>query len=360
MQYGRQYLDEDDIQAVVETLQGDWLTQGPSIEEFEKAICDFTGAKYAVVFSSGTAALHGAAAAADLGPGDLLVSSALTFFASVNCARYVGAHAGVVDISPETWNIDLSLVPTEATAVVPVHYGGLPVDLRNAPWRQRPKYVIEDASHALGALTPEGPVGNCAHSDMCCFSFHPVKPITTGEGGAVTTNSPDLARRLRTFRSHGITRYPEVEPWLYYVEELGFNYRLSDIQAALGLSQIRKIETFTAKRNHIANHYRRLFASKEVGLPPSPEEGFRHSYHLFPVLVDHRREVFETLRSHRIGVQVHYVPVHFHPAWKSFGSSLSSLETTELVYSKVLSLPMHVGVSEQDVELVSTLLQSES
>jgi dTDP-4-amino-4,6-dideoxygalactose transaminase len=201
--YGRQSISEADIEAVVEVLRSDWLTQGPAIERFEESVAEYVGAKFAVAFSSGTAALHGACAAAGLGPGDTVVTSPLTFMASANCARYVGATPALVDISPDTWNLDLSQVPAGTAGVVAVHYAGLPVDLANPGWVERPRVVIEDAAHALGAMTPDGPVGNCAHSDMCCFSFHPVKPITTGEGGMVTTNDPDLAERCDDFGRTG-------------------------------------------------------------------------------------------------------------------------------------------------------------
>ena len=196
--YGRQSVDEDDIASVVDVLRGDWLTQGPSIERFEEAVAQYVGAKFAVAYSSGTAALHGAAAAAGLGRGDLVATSPLTFMASANAARYVGAQPMLVDIRKDTWNIDMSAVPENVRAVIPVHYAGLPVDL-SFPQENKP-IIIEDGAHALGALTPDGPIGNCAHSDMCCFSFHPVKPITTAEGGMVTTNDPELAEKLRLFR----------------------------------------------------------------------------------------------------------------------------------------------------------------
>ena len=194
-----------------------------------------------MAYSSGTAALHGAAAAAGLGPGDVVVTSPLSFMASANCARYVGATPALVDVDPATWNIDVRSVDRTSTAVVPVHYAGLPVDL--AALARRPRVVIEDAAHALGATTPDGPVGNCARSDMCCFSFHPVKPITTGEGGIVTTNDDELAERLRRFRTHGIERLPERGGWYYEIVELGFNYRITDIHAALGLSPARPSST---------------------------------------------------------------------------------------------------------------------
>jgi UDP-4-amino-4,6-dideoxy-N-acetyl-beta-L-altrosamine transaminase len=355
--YGRQYIDEDDIEAVVAVLRGDWLTQGPTVEEFEQAVADYVGAKHAVAFSSGTAALHGATAAADLGPGDLVVTSPLTFMASANCARYVGATPALVDIDPATWNLDLAKVQQPVDAVVAVHYAGLPVDLANPGWSSRPRVVIEDAAHALGALTPDGPVGNCAHSDMCCFSFHPVKPITTGEGGMVTTNSDELAARLKRFRSHGIVRKPECGEWYYEISEMGYNYRLTDIQAALGLSQSRKLEKFTLRRNEIAAVYREQLEDMSLELPPAAPAGFRHSYHLFPVLVADRRGVFDGLRSSGIGVQVHYVPVHLHPISRDI-CRLSDLDVADSIYEGVLSLPIHPGLTAADIIFVVGTLKS--
>jgi perosamine synthetase len=220
--YGRQSLNQNDIDSVVEVLSGAWLTQGPVIERFEQAVAEYVHAEYAVAFSSGTAALHGAAWAGGLERGDISYTSPLTFMATANAARYVGATPGLVDISLNTWNIDLSLLPAGTRAVFPVHYAGLPVNLNRAGWARRPRLVVEDAAHALGALTPDGPVGNCAHSDMTCFSFHPVKPITTGEGGMVTTNEKELADRLRLFRSHGIEKKPEKGG--VRVEHIGYTY----------------------------------------------------------------------------------------------------------------------------------------
>ena len=349
--YGRQSIDEDDIAAVVEVLRGDWLTQGPKIEEFESAIATYVGAKHAVAFSSGTAALHGATAAAGLGPGDLVVTSPLTFMASANCARYVGATPALVDIDPDTWNLDLSKIQTQVEAVVVVHYAGLPVDLSNPGWASRPRVVIEDAAHALGALTPDGPVGNCAHSDMCCFSFHPVKPITTGEGGMVTTNSDELAARLRRFRSHGIIRKPELGEWFYEISELGFNYRMTDIQAALGLSQARKLERFTIRRNEIAENYRELLRELPVVPPPLVSEGLRHAYHLFPVLVEDRDVVFHKLRTLGIGVQVHYIPVHRHPLG-SDAVLLTDMTVIDSVFERIISLPIWPGLCDEQVNEV--------
>lgn len=354
--YGRQSLDEDDVSAVVEVLRGDWLTQGPYIERFEEAVADYVGAKFAVAYSSGTSALHGAAAAAGLGPGDLVATSPLTFMASANAARFVGAQPVLVDIHQDTWNIDLSALPDGIRAVIPVHYAGLPVDLTNLS-ESRP-IVIEDAAHALGAKTPSGPVGNCAHSDMCCFSFHPVKPITTAEGGMVTTNDPELADRLRRFRSHGIIRMPEKGAWFYDIADLGYNYRMTDLQAALGLSQLSKLDYFIQRRNEIAVNYREALSSSTLELPPSANDGSVHGYHLFPILVDNRRDVFDALRASNIGVQVHYVPVHHHSVSRDISQKAADLPICEYVYERIISLPIHPGLSCEDQEYVVSTLQS--
>lgn len=357
--YGRQSVDESDIEAVIEVLRSDWLTQGPAIERFEQAVCEYTGARHAVAYSSGTSALHGAAWAAGLGPGDLVVTSPLTFMASANCARYVGATPGLVDIEPDTWNLDLSQVSGEAAAVIAVHFAGLPVDLSSPGWAKRPRVVIEDAAHALGALSPHGPVGNCAQSDMCCFSFHPVKPITSGEGGMVTTNDDDLAERLRLFRSHGIVRMPQRGGWFYEISDVGFNYRITDIQAALGWSQMTKLEGFIERRNEIAQWYREALAELPLGLPPEAPEGFRHGYHLFPVLVPERDRVFQQLRDAGIGVQVHYVPVHHHPVSSDIGMKPGDLPVCDGVYEQLMSLPMWPGLQYDELQkALSTLTES--
>ena len=348
--YGRQSVDQDDIDAVVDVLRGDWLTQGPTVDRFEQAVADRVEARHAVAFSSGTAALHGAAFAAGWGPGDVVVTSPLTFMASANCARYVGATPSLVDIERSTLNIDLAQVPDAAAGVVPVHYAGLPVDLQTFDAGDR--VVIEDAAHALGAATPDGPVGNCARSAMCCFSFHPVKPVTTAEGGLVTTNDADLADALRRFRSHGIVRRPERGGWYYDISEVGYNYRLADVQAALGVSQMAKLDRFIARRNEIAERYRHDLAQLPIELAPAAPEGFVHAYHLFPVQVADRRGVYDALREHGIGTQVHYVPIHHHPVSTDIGLQPGDLPVCDEVYERLLSLPIFPELRDEDLEHV--------
>jgi UDP-4-amino-4,6-dideoxy-N-acetyl-beta-L-altrosamine transaminase len=348
--YGHQSIDDDDVAAVVEVLRSEWLTQGPKVAEFEEHLAETVGARHAVAFSSGTAALHGACVAAGIGPGDHVVTSPLTFAASANCARYVGASVGFLDIDPDTLNLDPTRVPA-CDALVAVHYAGLPVDLAALP--ERPRVVIEDAAHALGATTPDGPVGNCARSDLCCFSFHPVKTITTGEGGAVTTNDAALAERLRTFRHHGIRPTPTAGAWAYDIDTPGYNFRLTDIQAALGTSQLRKLGAFVARRNELAARYRSQLRDLPVELPPGAPEGSRHAYHLFPVRVAERRRVFDGLRAAGIGVQVHYVPIYrFH----AYCDDPARYPSTESAAAQLISLPMYSGLTDaQQDRVVDTL-----
>jgi len=351
--YGRQSLDESDVLAVLNVLKGDWLTQGPAIGEFEAALAVVTTARHVVAFSSGTAALHAACAAAGLGPGDRVGVPALTFAASASCAVHVGATPVLLDIDPATLNLDPVSVPAGLDGLVAVHYAGLPVDLSRLA--HRPRVLIEDAAHALGARTPDGPVGSCASSDMCCFSFHPVKPITTGEGGAVTTNDEGLASRLRSFRSHGMVPAPERGPWAYDIGAAGFNYRLTDLQAALGTSQLRRLEAFIGRRNDLAERYRGLLADLPLRLPPSAAAGWRHGYHLFVVRVSDRQRVYAELRESGIGVQVHYVPVHHHTAFRHLAAA-SDLPETEAAYAGLLSLPLHPRLTELDQDRVVATL----
>lgn len=346
--YGRQSVDDDDIDAVIRVLKGDWLTRGPAVEEFEQALAEKVDARHAIAYANGTAALHGAVAAAGIGPGDLVGTSPLSFAASAACAVYVGATPVYVDIDPSTLNLDTTAVPEGLAALVAVHYAGLPVDL--TALNQRPRVLIEDAAQALGAHTPDGPVGNCAHSDMTCFSFHPVKSITTGEGGAVTTNDDGLAERLRAFRHHGLRPVPDEGPWATRIDEIGFNYRLTDLQAALGTSQLRKLERFITRREELSARYDRALADLDVVTPPPAPVGTVHARHLYPILVEHRSDIVAELHRRDIGVQVHHVPIHHHPAYAA-GARDADLPITESVYAHVLSLPLFydLTVDEQDI-----------
>lgn len=354
--YGRQCVDEDDVAAVAEVLRGDWLTAGPAVRSFEDAVAERVDARFAVAFSSGTAGLHGAAAAAGLGPGDLVATPSLTFVASANCARYVGADVVFVDVEESTMNLDPALVPDTADALVAVHFAGLPLDLSRL--ERRPRVVIEDAAHALGAVGPLGPIGNCAASDMCVFSFHPVKPVTSAEGGIVTTNSPELAERLRRFRNHGMHGAGESveEPWAYRIDETAMNYRLSDLHAALGRSQLSKLDRFTRRREQVARRYDEALAGAAVRTPPRAPGGQVHSRHLYPVRVLDRRRVYEELRAAGIGVQVHYVPVHHQPLYADVLSA--PLPVTEAVYDGLLSLPLHPTLTDADQDRVVRALSA--
>jgi perosamine synthetase len=355
--YGRQHIDEDDIAAVVDVLRGDWLTQGPHVQQFEHDICAYTGAAFAVAFANGTAALHAAAWAAEIGPGSRVYTSPLSFAASANCVRYVGGDVDFLDVDPATLNLDLAALPADADAVIAVHYAGLPADLRQL--RARPRVVIEDAAQAFGAITPDGPVGNGAHSDLCCFSFHPVKTITTAEGGAVTTNSSALAERLRRFRHHGIVPTPDLGAWSYDIPELGYNYRLTDLQAALGSSQLRKVDAFVQRRNEIAAAYRVQLADVEpVTLPPAARDDFLHAYHLFPIQVPDRRGVFDRLRATGIAVQVHHVPTYHFGAYADLHIDRGAFPATEAAYAGLLSLPMFPDLTDDDQHIVVEALKA--
>jgi UDP-4-amino-4,6-dideoxy-N-acetyl-beta-L-altrosamine transaminase len=354
--YGRQLVDDDDVAAVVAVLKGDWLTQGPAVASFEQALVEVTGARHAVAFSSGTAALHAAALAAGLGPGDHVATSPLSFAASAACATYVGATPTFVDIDPQTLNADPRAVGDDVDAFVAVHYAGLPLDLASLP--RRPRVVIEDAAHAIGASTPDGPVGSCARSDLCCFSFHPVKTVTTGEGGAVTTNDDELADALRRVRHHGIVRSATDGPWDYVIPEVGFNFRLTDLQAALGTSQLAKLDRFVARRNELADRYRTLLADLPLELPPAAPTGFRHAYHLFAVRVPDRRRTYDELRAAGIATQVHYVPIYRHPAYAGPGDDATRFPETERAYARLLSLPLFPALRDDEQDQVVAALAS--
>lgn len=350
--YGRQLVEADDVAAVVEVLGSDWLTGGPKLEEFEAGLRSATGARHAVAFANGTAALHAALSVAGIGPGDHVLTSPLSFVASANCARYVGATAGFVDIDPKTLNLDPGAVG-DCDALVAVHYAGLPVDLAALP--VRPRVIVEDAAHALGADTPDGPVGNCARSDLCTFSFHPVKAVTTGEGGAVTTNADDLADALRRFRSHGTVPVPENGGWYYEIDSLGFNYRMTAIQAALGVTQLAKLERFVQRRNDLADRYRELLAGLPLDLPPAAPPGVRHAYHLFAVRVPQRRAVYDAMHTSGIAVQVHYVPIYKHPLYAGTGGAAAFPET-ERAYDGLLSLPLYPALRDEEQDRVVEVL----
>lgn len=348
--YGRQTIDDDDIAAVVAVMRTDFLTQGPAVERFEDDLCAVTGARHVVAFANGTAALHAALAVAGLGPGDVVATSPLSFAASANAARYVGADVRFVDVEPTTLNLDPTAVPDDIDALVAVHFAGLPVDLSSLV--RRPRVVVEDAAHAIGATTVDGPVGNCAHSDMCCFSFHPVKTVTTGEGGAVSTNSDEFAAALRRFRHHGISKSSDDPHWKYDIVEVGYNYRLTDMQAALGSSQLRKLDRFVARRNRLAARYDDAFRDDDrITLPPDAPSGTVHGRHLYVIRIADRDRVFEDLRARGIGVQVHYVPMYEFSSFAGHGNASMFPETAE-AFAHMISLPMFPGLTDAEQQVV--------
>ncbi|MDP2641150.1 MAG: UDP-4-amino-4,6-dideoxy-N-acetyl-beta-L-altrosamine transaminase, partial [Candidatus Yanofskybacteria bacterium] len=318
--YGHQWIDRSDIASVARILKSDWLTQGPMVEQFERAIAQYCGAKYAVAFSSGTAALHAAYKAAGIQAGDEVITTPLTFAATANGVVYCGGTPVFVDINEQTLNIDPQEIERKITkktkAIAPVDFGGKPCEykeiLRIA--KKHKLLVIEDASHALGAEYKGKRIGSIA--DMTIFSFHPVKLITTGEGGMVLTNSKTFYESLKIFRSHGIVKKPEQGGWYYEIEDLGYNYRLSDIQCALGVSQASKISRFVEGRRKIAAAYDRAFQDIKALILPKEGAGSKSAYHIYPIQVRTellkvgRREIFDALKERRLGVQVHYIPVH--------------------------------------------------
>lgn len=369
--YGCQHIDEDDITAVVQALRDPMITQGPRVEGFEEAVAEYCGAKFAVAFNSGTSALHGAMFAAGIGPGDEVITSPITFVASANAAVYMGARPVLVDIGRDSYCLDLDRIESAITdrtrAIVAVDYAGYPVDMNKIKEiaGHHNIIVIEDAAHALGAKRDGCLVGSQA--DMTMFSFHPVKHITTGEGGMIVCNDKKYYDRLKLLRSHGITKDEGMltvndGPWYYEMQELGYNYRITDIQCALGLSQLSKLESFIRRRNEIAARYDQTFEAVDwIDIPPRVTDNCRHAYHLYPILlagkVD-RNELFNYLRAASIGVQVHYIPVHYHPFYrKNYGYSPGDFPISEAFYAGEISLPMFSSLTDDDQDyVIRTLL----
>ncbi|WP_434698616.1 UDP-4-amino-4,6-dideoxy-N-acetyl-beta-L-altrosamine transaminase [Pseudomonas sp. D1-1] len=373
--YGRQSLDQADIDAVVAVLQSDWLTQGPAIECFEQAMARRCRAGYAVAVCNATAALHIACLAAGLGPGDRLWTTPNTFLASANCGRYCGAQVDFVDIDPLTWNLDavalaIKLDRAECDGTLPkvlvaVAFSGQSCDMREIS-RLSERYgftVIEDASHAVGASYADRPVGCGEFADMTVFSFHPVKIITSAEGGMVLTNRPELAQRLQRLRSHGMTRdaaqmsEPSHGPWYYQQVELGFNYRITDLQAALGLSQLDKLDGFVARRRGLAARYNQLLGGSPLTLPGVQADA-ESAWHLYVVRLRldeislSHRQVFEGLRAAKIGVNLHYIPVHLQPYYRDLGFAQGDYPQAERYYAEAISLPMFPSLSDEQQDYV--------
>lgn len=375
--YGRQWIDDDDIKAVIEVLKSDYLTTGPKIEEFEEKFAAYVGAKYAVAVSNGTAALHAACFAAGIGPGDEVITTPLTFAASANCVLYQGGKPVFADIDPETYNISVEEIKKKITnktaAVIPVHFTGQPCDMEEIYEiaRENNLIVIEDAAHALGATYKGEKIGNCRFSDMTVFSFHPVKHITTGEGGMITTNDKELYEKLKLFRTHGITKEPDRyirktdESWYHEQQFLGYNYRMTDIQAALGISQLKKSDEFLKRRREIARIYNQKLAEIEWIKLPYQETDRESSWHLYVIQVDEeklgksRKDVFNHLRSKGIGVQVHYIPVYWHPYYQELGYEIGLCPEAESVYKKIISLPIFPGMTKEEIRRILNYLEDE-
>lgn len=368
--YGRQIVADEDIDAVVAALRSDWLTTGPAVDAFEDAMATFVDASHGVAVSNGTAALHLAMLAADVGPGDEVIVTTMTFAASANCARYVGADVVFADVRADTLTIDVdhvaSLITPRTRAIVAVDYAGLPCDLDElmALADEHGLTLVEDACHAPGATYHGRRVGSIAH--MSTFSFHPVKHLTTGEGGMVTTNDPELAARLRTLRNHGIAtewrRREEAGTWEYDMVELGMNYRLPDILCALGTAQLTHLPGWVDKRRAIAARYDELFAGVAGVRRPTEPDDRRASWHLYPVRLTgddvsaRRAEMFTRLRANGIGVNVHYRPVHLHPYYADLGYRRGLCPVAEREYDGLLSLPMWPGLADADQDRVVELI----
>lgn len=361
LSYGCQSISEEDIQAVIETLRSPFLTQGPKIKQFEQTIADYVGAQYAVAFCNGTAALHAACYVAGIGEGDEVITSPITFAASANCVRYMGGEVVFADIDEKTYNINPTEIKKNITsrtkAIIPVDFTGQPADM-DAIMDIACKHnlvVIEDGAHSLGAEYKGKKVGTQA--DMTMFSFHPVKPITTAEGGIIVTNDEEYYRKLQLFRSHGIenTEYSANQGgWYYEMMDLGYNYRMTDLQAALGLSQVKKLDTFIQQRRDIAAFYTEAFQDVKGIIVPQQLEGTNSGWHLYMLQLNgiSRKFVFEQMRSLNIGVHVHYIPVYWHPYYQQLGYERGLCPIAEAWYEKALTLPIHPNMTAEALSII--------
>lgn len=374
--YGHQHITEKDIQAVERVLHSDWLTQGPAIEAFEKKVANYCGAKYAVAVTNATAALHIACKAAGLGEGDVLWTSPITFTASANCGRYCGADVDFVDIDDKTYNMSvaelrhkLEIAVKKPKIVIPVHLAGQSCDMEaiKALADEYGFKIIEDASHATGADYKNTKVGSCCYSDMTVFSFHPVKIVTTGEGGIVLTNNKELYEKLKLYRSHGITRDSDLMtqeadgPWYYQQIELGFNYRMTDMQAALGCSQMDSLDEFVARRRYLVKRYNEKL--KDLPLrTPYQDEATNPSWHIYIIRVDFtkvklsKKEIFARMRDRDIVLNLHYIPVHTQPYYQKLGFQKGDFPVSEKYYEEAITLPLYYDLTdEQQDEVIEAL-----
>ncbi|WP_295163910.1 UDP-4-amino-4,6-dideoxy-N-acetyl-beta-L-altrosamine transaminase [Selenomonas sp. F0473] len=377
--YGRQSIDETDIAAVEAVLRSDFLTQGPAIERFEQCVADYCGEKYAVAVCNATAALHIACRAAGLGAGDILWTSPITFVASANCARYCGADVDFVDIDPNTYNMSVDALEEKLRrakaenklpkVVVPVHLAGQSCEMKriHALAEEYGFTILEDASHAVGADYLDTKVGSCAFSDMAVFSFHPVKIVTTGEGGMILTNNRDLYEKLTLYRSHGITRDPEKMthaadgPWYYQQIDLGYNYRMTDLQAALGYSQMQRLDAFVARRREIAARYDELLRDLPL-TTPYVMEGAAPSWHIYIVRLDFARigkpkeQIFSEMKKRGVVLNLHYIPVHLQPYYEELGFAKGDFPQSEAYYKEALTLPLYYDLTDaQQDQIVHAL-----
>ena len=382
IQYGKQDITEDDIESVIGVLRSDYLTQGPMVPKFEYEIANYTGSNYAVATCNATAALHVACLALGVGKGDRVWTSATSFVASANCALYCGATVDFVDIDPDTYNMStevLELKLSEAEkegvlpkVVIPVHLAGQSCDMERVGYLSK-KYgfrVIEDASHAVGGEYKGKKVGGCQYSDIAVFSFHPVKIITTAEGGMAVTNDVVLHGKMKQFRSHGITSsademygMPDNEIWNYQQVALGHNYRLTDVHAALGISQMKRLDSFVEKRHEIASKYDEMLSECGYKLPfQSPQS--RSSYHLYPIRVEdvgevgRQRRVYDHCMSEGINVNLHYIPIYRHPYFQKLGFERGYCPEAEAYFREAISIPLHPKLSEDDVNRVVSVLEA--
>ena len=384
--YGHQDISEEDIEAVVEVLRSDYLTQGPAVPVFEQVICDYTEAKYGVAVNSGTSALHIACLALELGKGDWLWTTPITFVASANCGLYCDAKVDFVDIDPITWNLSAEKLEEKLKeaeregklpkVIVAVHLCGLSCDMEKISnlSKQYGFSIIEDASHALGGQYQEKNIGNGQYSDISTFSFHPIKNITTGEGGMAVTNNPELAEKMRRLRSHGITSDPALMThskdglWYYQQIELGFNYRMSDLHAALGISQLKRLDEFIANRRSIAKRYDQALSELPLQLPSKSKTNSEESssaYHLYIIRLQNsqgksdRKTVLEALRDKDIQAHVHYIPLHTQPYYQQFGFKEGDFPEAENYYSEAMTLPIYSAMSSIEQDTVVRELKAE-
>lgn len=372
LSYGKQSIDDNDINSVIEVLKSDYLTTGPYVDKFEKAIGRYVEAKYAVAVTNGTAALHVACLAAGIKEDDEVIVSSITFAASSNAVLYCGGIPVFADINPITYNIDIEDVKRKITrktkAIIAVDFTGNPVDIDEVReiCNNNNLIFIEDAAHSLGAEYKGKKIGSLA--DITTFSFHPVKPITTGEGGMITTNNKELYKKMLLFRSHGITREEELleentGQWYYEQLCLGYNYRMTDIQAALGISQLNKLNVFIKRRREIAEQYTLAFRNMQEIEIPKFEDNKYSGWHLYVIALNldtlrvGRKEVFDALRAENIGVNVHYLPVYLHPYYKRLGYKEGLCKEAEMIYERIITLPLHPSMTKKDVEIVIEALR---